>query len=284
MKTNLSKLKFITSMVIFGTIGLFVRMIPFPSSVISMCRGLFGAAFLIIFIFLSKKEFSFLSVKKNLSYLVLSGGLIGFNWILLFESYKYTTIAKATLCYYMAPIFIIIISPFVFGEKITLKKAGCVLASFVGMLFVSGVFEEKKPSGGEVKGILLGIFSAVIYAVIIALNKKLKEIGSFEKTVAQLLTCGLVMFVYSFFSGNFSEIKFTAVGITVMAFVCLVHTGIAYLLYFGSMEKIKAQSIAIMSYIDPVVAVLLSAVILGEKLSPFGIIGAVLIIFSAVLA
>ena len=279
---ELSKIRFIISMAIFGTIGLFVRMIPFPSSVISMLRGLLGSAFLAVYLVISKKGFDFGAVKKNILNLTLSGALIGFNWILLFESYKYTSVAKATLCYYMAPIFIVIVSPFVFGERITLKKVVCISLSFVGMLLISGLLGNVKIEKTETKGILFGLLSAVLYAVIIVLNKKLKSIGAYERTVVQLFTCAAVMFLYALINGDIFKMSFAPTGIAVMLLVCILHTGVAYLLYFGSMEKIKAQSIAILSFTDPVVAVLISFFILGEPMGIYGFIGSVLIIGSAV--
>ena len=64
----------------------------------------------------------------------------------------------------------------------------------------------------------------------------------------------------------------------------LVHTGMAYAIYFGSMSHLKAQSIAVLGYIDPVFALLLSALVLHESLTVFGILGAVLIIGSALVS
>lgn len=283
MVKDFNKLKFSLAMTVFGTIGLFVRLIPFPSAVISMCRGFFGAVFLALFIVFAKKPFSIESIKANIINLLISGALLGFNWILLFESYKYTTVAKATLCYYMAPVMVILISPFVFKEKITLKKGICIIVSLIGMLFVSGVFEEKSGNKNETVGILLSLLSAVIYTVIIALNKKLKSIGAFERTVMQLFVCGAVMLIYSSFTGDILKPEFTALGIILMVIVCIIHTGIAYLIYFGTMEKLNAQSIAILSYIDPVVAVVLSSFI-EKPMTGYGVIGAVLIIVASAIS
>ena len=122
-----AKLELLTAMLIFGTIGLFRRMIPFPSSVIANTRGIIGTSFLILFVFLTKQKLNFTSIKKNLILLVLSGTLIGFNWILLFESYNYTSVAVSTVCYYMAPIFVILASPVFFKEKLTAKKIICAV-------------------------------------------------------------------------------------------------------------------------------------------------------------
>ncbi len=283
MSLNKYKLKFSLAMAIFGTIGIFVRVIPFPSSVICMCRGVFGGIFLIAFILIKKQEFFFKRIKNNLWYLLISGTLIGFNWILLFESYKYTSVAKATLCYYMSPVMIIAVSPFIFKEELTVKKVVAVFVSLLGMLLVSGVLDEGHLEKREIKGIVFGLVSAVLYSAIIISNKKLKDINPYEQTVVQLLVCGFVMLVYSSFTKDILKPEISLKAILFLVAVCIVHTGIAYLLYFGSMDKIKSQNIAILSYIDPVVAVILSSII-EKPMSGYGILGSVLIIGSALTA
>ncbi len=281
MKFDLSQIKFSLAMAIFGTIGIFVKLIALPSSMISMFRGILGSSFLIAFILIKQRGFSFKAVSKNLGFLLISGALIGFDWILLFDSYKYTSVARATLCYYMAPVILVLVSPLVFKEGITPKKGICVAVSLFGMILVSGIFDNISFQSGELRGIALSFFSAVIYAVIIILNKKLRDIDVFEQTVVQLLTCGIVMFIYSAVSGNMTVSGIGIKGLIVLIFVCIFHTGLAYLLYFGSMYRINAQSIAILSYIDPVVAVVLSSVF-ERPMSFKEIIGAVLIVCSAI--
>ena len=160
------------SMVVFGTIGIFVRYIPLPSAAIACVRGAVGALFLLCVMALKKTKPDVDGIKKNLLLLALSGGAIGFNWIFLFEAYRYTTVAAATLCYYMAPVIVIMASPFVFKEKMTVKKILCVLAALVGMVFVSGVAGSGLPEAGELKGILFGLGAAVLYAGVIMMNKK----------------------------------------------------------------------------------------------------------------
>jgi len=283
MSFPIDKLKFSLSMIIFGTIGIFVKIIGMPSAVICMCRGFAGALLLFGVMFVLGKKPNYSSIKNNFFWLFISGALLGFNWILLFESYKYTSIATATLCYYMAPVIIVIISPFVFKEKLTLKKLICVLFSIVGMVFISGVFENKAITKGEIKGIVLGLASAITYAVIIIANKRLKSISSFEQTFSQMFVCGVVMLIYSLLTRDIFNSQTSKIGLLTLVFVCVVHTGLAYLLYFGSFKKIDAQTIAILSYIDPTVAVIVSA-IFDKPMTPLGIIGAVLIIGSSCLS
>ena len=267
-------------MAVFGTIGIFVRSIPFPSSFIAMTRGFAGVAFLLFLNLIRRKRIDFAAVRKNLPVLFLSGAAIGVNWILLFEAYNYTSVATATLCYYLAPIFVTLASPLVLKEKLTVKKLFCVLCALLGMVFVSGVFESGGVNKGDLKGIFLGTGAAVFYASVMLLNKKLCNIGDTDRTVFQLLFASAVVSPYVFLTENVTTFEYTAKAVVLLLVVGVVHTGFAYTLYFGSVGRLPAQTTALFSYIDPVVAILLSALALREGLTLFGIIGAVLILGS----
>ncbi len=275
----MDKLKFSVSMCVFGTIGLFVKFIPMPSSVIACVRGLTGALFLFAVCLVMRHRFDRGAIRRRLLLLCVSGGAIGLNWILLFEAYRYTTVAVATLCYYMAPVFIIIFSPLVLKEKMTGKKLFCVAVALCGMLLVSGVIREGVPS--DLRGILLGLAAAAVYACIIFMNKKMPDVPAYDKTIIQLLSAGIAVLPYCLLTVEMREIGLSPSGLILLAVVGIIHTGAAYFLYFGSMGGIRSQTIAIMSYLDPALAVILSAVILREKLDGFGIVGAVLIIGAA---
>lgn len=275
-----SKAKLAFSMAVFGTIGLFVRSIPFSSSFIAMARGFLGVIFLLLLNLVRRKRIDFVAVRKNIIVLLLSGAAIGVNWILLFEAYNYTSVATATLCYYLAPIFITLASPFVLREKLTAKKLFCVLCALLGMVFVSGVFESGGVSSGDFIGILLATGAAVFYSSVMLLNKKLRDIGDTDRTVFQLLFASSVAAFYVFSTQNVSEFEYSARAIILLLVVGFFHTGFAYTLYFGSVGRLPAQTTALLCYIDPVVAIILSAVALRERLTVFGIIGAVLILGS----
>ena len=276
-----SKLQLTASMLIFSSIGIFVKYIPMPSSVIAFARGLIGMIFLLLVVFVTKNRLSPENIKKNLIVLVLSGAAIGFNWILLFEAYNYTTVATATLTYYLAPFFVMLASPFVLKEKLTVKQFICLIGALLGMVFVSGVVKNGIPEAEEIKGILFGLGAALLYATVIVLNKKLKEISAYEKTIMQLGTAAIVVLPYIVITEDLSSLTFTTQSVILLLVVGIVHTGIAYTFYFNSMKDLKAQTVAIFSYIDPAVAILLSAFVLKEEMDIYGIIGAVLILGSA---
>ncbi len=278
---QLPLIKLITSMVIFGTIGLFVRYIEAERGFIACVRGVVGALFLIIVLLLTNKRPSFEAIKRNLPILLLSGVAIGVNWILLFESYSYTTIATSTLCYYMAPVFVIVASPIVLKAKVPLKKWICVIVALVGMLFVSGVVDGGGINPDEATGILLALGAAVLYATVTLLNKKLKDISSYDMTIVQLIVAGVSVFPYTLLAENNDPASFTWLPIIMLLVVGVVHTGLAYTMFFSSIQELKTETVAIFSYLDPIVAVLLSLFI-GETMTPLMAVGAVLIILALV--
>lgn len=274
---------YIISMLIFGTIGIFRRYIPISSALLACYRGLAGSAFLVLLVLLQGKKLRHGIGRRNLCRLVISGVLIGFNWILLFEAYNYTTVGVATLCYYMQPTIVILLAPIFLKERLTLKNGIIAAIDVVGMVFVSGMLESGLSGNGDLKGILFGLGAAYLYATVVLMNKKMPAMDAYEKTIIQLFSAAVVLIPYLFFTEDFTNIAFDGRMIVMLLIVGFVHTGVAYALYFGSMSRMKAQSVAILSYIDPISALILSLIILGEKMSVFGWIGAVMILGSAII-
>ena len=272
------KLKILTSMAIFGTVGIFVRYIPMASAAIAFCRGVLGCLFLLILMAATGKKPNLPDIMRNGWILGISGAAIGINWILLFEAYRYTTVAIATICYYLAPAFVTLGSPLV-GEKLNAKKLCCIGIALVGMVFVSGVLQGSQR--GSLIGVVLGLGAAVFYASVILMNKKLSPIGAYEKTLCQLGAASLVVAPYLLLSGGIYFGDMTPISWVMLGIVGIVHTGIAYALYFGGIRDVNAQTAAILSYLDPVLSILLSALILRERLDVFSLIGAVPILGSA---
>lgn len=273
----------IGSMLIFGTLGVVRRYVPLSSAMLALCRGALGSVFLLIFVLVRGGKLK-LPERKTTLWLVLTGAVMGLNWMLLFEAYSYTTVAAATMCYYMQPTIVILLSPLVFRERLSGRKLACAAAAIVGMLFVSGVLSGGTGQVRDIRGIAFGLGAAALYAAVIILNKKVVVEDIYAKTVIQLAGAALVMIPYVLLTEGVPELTLTAADIGMVLLVGIVHTGITYALYFGSMQRLKAQTVAVMSYIDPVFALLLSAAVLHESLTPLGIVGAVLIIGSAVIS
>ena len=274
-------LMFIGAMLIFGTIGIFRRAIPLSSGLLACARGAIGAVSLMLFMAARRRPILRGLEKRQVLLLALSGALIGVNWILLFEAYNYTTVAVATLCYYMQPTIVILLSPLLFRERLTRLRLGCAAVSLAGMVLVSGLVGGGAAGASDPRGILFGLGSAAFYASVVILNKRLPAGDAYQKTIVQLLSAAVVLLPYLLLTGQADPGALSATSLALLGVVGVVHTGVAYALYFGGMRELDAQSVAVLSYIDPVSALILSALVLGEGLTPFGLVGAVLIIGAA---
>ena len=274
----------IASMAIWGSLGLFRRSIPLPSSVLAFVRGVTGSLFLILFVKARGGRVNAGMTRKQIAWFGTAGAIMAFNWILLFDAYNYTSVAVATLCYYMMPVFVTLASALLFGEKLTARKLICVAVCVAGMLLVTGVAEGDAPTGSEIRGIVMGLAAAVLYSTVVLMNKKMPGMDAYEKTIVQLIGAAVIMVPYILVTEDVTALSLDGRGALMLFIVAAVHTGIAYALYFGCMDDLKAQTVAIFSYVDPIVAVLLSAFVLGEPLSALGVLGVVLVLGAAVVS
>ncbi|MDD6463203.1 MAG: DMT family transporter [Clostridiaceae bacterium] len=272
---NKDKILMAAAMLVFGTIGLFVKNIGFPSSFISFARALTGSIFIALFMLLSGHGLDKKSVLKNLKLLIPSGIAMAFNWICLFEAYRFTGVAVGTLCYYMAPVIVVILSPVFLKEKLTAINVTSVLAAVVGAVLISGVVSGSAKSA---KGILLGLAAAALYSTVVMINKFVKNLSPIETTFVQLSTAAVTMIPYILLTEDVTTFVFDRRSVIFTLIVGVFHTGIVYMIYFSSVQKIPAQTTAVFSYIDPVTAIILSAVVLGEKLDAVQLIGTFLIL------
>ena len=276
-----NKIKIISSMFIFGSIGIFVRNINLPSIEIAFLRAVIGSLFLLCAGLIMKQKISVKLIKENILILTLSGVAIGFNWVLLFQAYKYTTISNSTLSYYFAPIFVLMLAPIILKEKLTIIKILCVIVAMSGLfLIVSTGSTNITGSYNHIIGIMYGLSAAVLYASIILMNKFIKNLSGFESTLIQLSIAGLVLLPIIIYRGNIHVSKISSIAWIFILIVGILHTGIAYLMYFSSIKQLKGQSIAILSYIDPISAVILASIFLGESITLVKIIGGLLILGS----
>lgn len=277
---------FILSMLIYGTIGIFRKFIPLSSGLLVFARGLIGGVFLLALMLIKGRGVLKFGIEKRKALvLMLTGFAIGINWILLFEAYRFTSVSVATLCYYMQPTLLILCSPFVFGERITPQKGVCAAASVIGMVFISGVIGADHPLGkNDAVGIALGLGAALFYTMVIILNKKTPVDNVYGKTTVELFSAAFILLPYLLLTDGFSGVSLDATSVVMILVVGILHTGMAYAMYFGSMGKLSSQTVAVLSYIDPILALILSFAVLGETMSPIQVIGAVMIIGAAILS
>ena len=267
----------VTAMLIFGTLGLFVRNVPVSSGELALYRAILATGMIGLFLLVTRQPVPFAAIKKEVPLLLLSGAAMGFNWILLFEAYRYTTVSAATLSYYFAPVIVTVISPFLFREKLSLRQMICFVMSTVGIVMITATGDLSAGSNNLV-GIAFGLGAAVLYATVILLNKFIKGVAGLHRTFLQFLAAIVVLIPYVAFSGAFSLGALDGIGWLNLLILGLVHTGVAYCLYFPALKDLPGQRAAILSYLDPLVAVLLSVTVLGEGMTTWQAVGGVLIL------
>ncbi|KGR76380.1 DMT family transporter [Ureibacillus sinduriensis] len=278
-----SKIQFILSMIIFATIGLVVRYIDLSSSERALLSSFLGCIFLLIIFFIMKKKISWNIVKSNALFLILSGIALGGNWIFLYQSYDYTTIANATLGYYFAPVFVMILSPIVLREQLSIKKMVCIGIAIIGMLMIVGEGVSASKSN-DILGLSFGLIAAAFYAALLLLNKFIKDMGKLELTIIQLGTTTLLLMPYVFLTEGFGIFEVSSSSIPFILILGIINTGIGFWLFFSGMEGLKGQSIAMLSYVDPFVAILISAIILQEQMTIVQILGGLLLLGSTLVS
>ena len=275
--TKQARFSIILSMVIWGTLAPFVRNIPVSSGELALYRAILATMMLSFYLLRTKQSICLRSLGKELYYLLFSGIAMGFNWILLFEAYKYTTVAISTLSYYFAPVIVTIASPFLFKEKITVRQVLCFAMATLGLTLVIGITNLGR-SGNDAIGIAFGLGAAALYATVILLNKHIKGVSGIHRTFLQFLAAILVLIPYVGFTGGVNLSQLNTVGWICLLVVGFVHTGITYCLYFSSVKEIPGQEAAILSYVDPLVAVVIGIVLLNEPLSWQQLVGGSMIL------
>lgn len=275
--TKQARLFLILSMITFGTLAPFVRNISVTSGELALYRAVLAAILIGSFLLSTGQKLSFRGLGKELYLLLLSGTAMGFNWILLFEAYKYTTVAIATLSYYFAPVIVTLVCPLLFHEKMTKKQILCFIMSTLGLALVIGITNLGN-GGNDFIGIAFGLGAAVLYASVILLNKFIRGVTGIHRTLLQFMAAIAVLIPYVLFAGGIHLGNLDISGWSCLLIVGLVHTGIAYCLYFSALKELSGQEAAILSYMDPLVAVLIGVLVLKEPLTWQQLLGGLLIL------
>lgn len=271
----------IVSASVFGTLGPFVRRIEVTSAELALYRAVLAAVFILLFFLIRRERPRLREIRGALWLLLLSGAAMGFDWMLLFEAYKYTTISLATLSYYIAPVIVTALCPLLFHEKMTRTQLVCFLMSTVGVALIIGS-GGLQGGGSDLRGIVCAVGAAVFYAAVILLNKYIRGVTGLERTFVQLLAAVVVLAPYVGLTSGFHPEVLSATGWVNLLIVGFVHTGLTYCMYFAAIRTLPGQESSLLSYLDPIVSVLISVLLLGEPLAPIQIAGMVLFLGFAV--
>lgn len=272
-----SFLKYLLALFIFGSNGIVASHINLSSYEIVLLRTLIGSLLLIILFFLNKGKLTFFKHKKQLIFLFISGIAMGTSWMLLYESYQLIGVSIASLLYYCGPVFVMVLAPILFGEKLTIIKLISFLAVLCGIFLVNGSSFE---NSGNNWGMFCGLMSAVMYAFMVIFNKKAKDITGLENAMLQLFISFLTVAVFVGIKQGYT-IQIASSDVLPILILGLINTGLGCYFYFSSIGSLPVQTVAICGYLEPLSAVLFSVVLLGEKMLPVQITGAILILGGA---
>lgn len=272
-----AKFRVIFSMAIFGTIALFVKNIPLSTGEISLFRAIIGAIAIGAYKLLSGKKIVLSEIKNDLPLLFLSGSIMGFNWILLFQAYRYTTVSLATLSYYFAPVILIIMSGVFLKEKLKVKQIICFIMATLGLVLIIGSGGLETSTTTTI-GILYGLGAAALYATVIFLNKLIKSVTGIDRTLIQFIAAIIVLTPYVVTTTGINILGISRLGLINLLILGVFHTGFTYCVFFSSVKDLKGQEAAILSYVDPLISIILSVAILGESMSALQVIGGLMIL------
>lgn len=279
---RLAKAEMAAATTLFGTVGIFTKFIQLPSSVILMFRGVIGTLFLILIIYILGKRVSRDDIHANALVLIASGIFLSLDWLFVFEAYKVTAVSTATLCNSLSPAFLILLSPIFLKEKLTPLKVVCVSIAILGLCLISKVFDPGAITASDAKGIVLGVASAVSFTIMILLNKKLRGIGPYDRTLVQVAVATTVVIAYCAVAIDFGSLTFRTIDLGLLVLMGFLHLAVTFTLYYTAIGDLNAQTVAIYAYIEPVVALVLSLVILGENPGIAGWVGAAMILGSMI--
>ena len=274
-----AKLEMILSMVIYGTLAPFVRRIPLSSAEVALFRAVIAMAVAQTVRLLRRRRGGAaprLRLGGDVGLLLFSGAAMGLNWVFLFQAYRYTSVAVATLSYYFAPVIVMALCPLLFRERVTRLQVLCFAGSTAGLVLV--VNAGGLQGGGQLRGVAFGLAAAALYATVILLNKRIRSVTGLDRTLVQFLAAAIVLLPYVCLTGGFHLGGMDTAGWANLLAVGLIHTGAAYCLYFSALRALPGQETAILSYIDPLVAVVLSVTVLGESVAPVQLLGGAMIL------
>jgi len=275
------KIYFILSMAIFGAVGVFAKYIDLASSEIALFMSLIGSIFLLLVCIGTKHKISWQSMKKNAFALFIASIALSGNWIFLFQSYKETSIANAALSYYFAPVLVIMLSPIVLKEKLSFKKALCAGIALFGLfLIMNNGGMEAEAAEHNLLGIFYGLIAAVFYAILTLVNKFIRNMNGLENTLIQLILSSAMLLPYVFITERSKFFQTDGDSVILMLVLGILHGGVGFYLFFSGMGGLKGQSIAVLSYFDPLTSLFISALVIGEKMTLLQIAGAALLLGS----
>ena len=276
--TKTAYLKYIISALLFGSNGIAASMMDLSSVEVVFFRSTTGAALLTAIFLLTGNRFELGEHKRDAAFIIASGVSMAGGWMFLFEAYDHIGVSLSVLINYTGPAIVIALAPILFKEKLTKVKILSFLCAAAGVFLITG---EVLGSGLTIWGVTCAALSALCYSATVTLNKLSVNITGLKNATLQLLSCAACVAAFLLVTQG-PHIPLTSSDILPIMWLGLLNTGIGCYFYFSTLSKLKAQTIAIWGYLEPLSAVVLSALILHETMTGLQWAGAVLIIGGAV--
>ncbi|WP_368542065.1 DMT family transporter [Enterobacter soli] len=262
------------AMLISGSIGAFVLLSGLPVTEVVFWRCLIGAVALFIFIRIGGQPFSPLT-KVTLGLAILGGVALVVNWLLLFAAYERISIGLSTVVYNTQP-FMLVMMGVLLGERVSLAKWGWLLLAFAGVVILLSSEMTGSRGSGWLVGIGLALGAAFFYALTAIITRRLKSIAPQHIAFIQVIT-GVVMLLplaqMPAFSAEFPWAILLTLGI--------LHTGVMYQLLYSAIQKLPTPVTGSLSFIYPLVAIVVDSLVFGHTLTATQLAGGVLILFAA---
>ncbi|MCD6458491.1 MAG: EamA family transporter [Thermoproteales archaeon] len=273
--------KAIISMLIWGSVGIFARFSELDGLSLAFYRVLFSSVFFLVFYLIKDRErllYSFNEAIDKIKHISLIGIALGFNWVFFFYAVMLTQIAKALLVYYLAPLFVIIFSTIYLKERPRARTIFLAVMAFLGFLTIIcediGDFNQN-----DMLGVFFAFLASLLYATVTILGRYLRSFQPLSLTFFQLAFATLSLSPFMILYGQF---VISLQSIAVVMVIALVHTILALLIYMDALREVEASRVALLSYLDPLSAIVYALVIFGEIPSFHTMIGGFLILASSI--
>lgn len=268
MKIRKEYTKYILSLILFGSNGIIAGFISLPSTEIVFWRTMIGSILLVLIYIMKEKKCYIKINNKDVLYVTLSGISMGISWIFLYEAYNLIGVSLSSLAYYCGPVIVMVLSPLLFGEKLTIFNIIGFQAVILGAILVNGDISKNVNN----IGVIYGGISAVAHAFMVIFSKKSKMKNGIENAMIQLVFSFFTVVIYFGITEQFS-LKMTLSDLFWIVILGVFNTGVGCYLYFSSISKLSVKTVSVFGYIEPLSAVLLAVMIIGERMSVIQIIG-----------
>lgn len=272
----MNRIKLVFVMIIWGSLGVFTRSIPLSALSLSFLRALIALP--ILFIVMKMKKANKVKCSLLKPY-IISGVLLGFGWLTLFYGFKHTSISSAVIIYNMCPVYVIIAAPIVLKETISKIQIAVIFISFLGLFLIIG---HNLTEGYGYMGLILSAISGMLYATIVLINRSIKvRVDNQTATFVQIFTAMTVLLPFVLFEGNiFTVVRLDALAVIYTILLGILHTGMAYTMFFSIYEHMKSVEIVSFSFLEPLFGILFSVIFVGERLTLLQTFGGILILGS----